>query len=57
MNLMIIATKDCSHCTNLSMEPQKPMPPKFSLETDPADVLHNVEAELSTLGPGPGPGK
>jgi hypothetical protein len=24
-----------------ALEPQKPMPPSFSLETDPADVLHN----------------
>jgi len=56
----------------LAGQPQKPMPPKFSFESNPAEVLHkdyrykighsalqyqylqHVEAELQTLGPGPG---
>jgi hypothetical protein len=30
------------------LEPQKPMPPKFSLETDPADALHNYPLGVIT---------
>ncbi|HYQ70926.1 MAG TPA: hypothetical protein VET88_03240 [Gammaproteobacteria bacterium] len=31
-----------------ALEPQKPMPPRFSFETDPAEVLHNYPLGVIT---------
>ena len=31
-----------------ALEPQKPMPPKFTLEVDPADALHNYPLGVIT---------